>query len=570
MNIRHALYIILQGFLIVACADTTEVERYLDAADVHMEENPQMALETLESIDRKMLTTRKVQAKFALLYTMALDKNYIDVASDSIIAPAVRYYQNHGTAKDKLLTYYYNGVISLNAGDTERAMENYVEAERYVKGCNDNGIIARLYTAKMSLYRYSYDFESALHQEEIASSYFLKAKDTLRYFTTLNDIASLQMQLGLYDKAYQHLDILNSHWQYLNEYHKSRYFSNMLYLSQIDTIVDTDSILNEYLTKVPSLQYIDLINVANAYISISNYTAALESITKYSDSGGDDNASYYWTLALVYEGLQDYESSVNAFKEYFNITGAENVDILESETKFVEDRYLAELKSVKQSLYLVIVSLSLIIFLLLLIILFQRIKKMKEEKRIQKIKFDEERKVIVGEKEQVEAKYVLLKEEKEETERMFASLKAEIEQLKKIRKDKSIDKDILSSVEQRLNVLNMFILAELSDSFEKIAYAELGKLMEDREEFLESTRKTFMVSHPKFMSYLKKKNLTEWEIGCCCLYCIGFNGAEISEYLHRKAIYNVNSIIRQKLDIPKGGTQIDVFLKQKMQEFHSW
>ena len=39
-----------------------------------------------------------------------------------------------------------------------------------------------------------------------------------------------------------------------------------------------------------------------------------------------------------------------------------------------------------------------------------------------------------AEKEQVEAKYVLLKEEKEETERMFASLKAEIAQLKKIRK----------------------------------------------------------------------------------------------------------------------------------------
>ena len=195
-------------------------------------------------------------------------------------------------------------------------------------------------------------------------------------------------------------------------------------------------------------------------------------------------------------------------------------------------------------------------------------KKVKEEKRIQKIRFDEERKVIVGAKEQVEAQYVLLKEEKEETERMFASLKAEIEQLKKIRKDKSIDKDILASVEQRLNVLNMFILAELSDSFEKIAYNELGKLMENREEFLESTRKTFMISHPKFMSYLRKQNLTEWEIGCCCLYCIGFNGAEISEYLNRKAIYNVNSTIRQKLNIPKGGTQIDVFLTQKMKEFH--
>lgn len=245
------------------------------------------------------------------------------------------------------------------------------------------------------------------------------------------------------------------------------------------------------------------------------------------------------------------------------------MSIFESDTKFIEERYDAELKSVRQSLYIIIITLSLTIVVLVLIILAQRIKKEKEEKRIQKIKFDEERRTIVGEKEQVEAKYVLLREEKEETERMHDSLKAEIEQLKKIRKDKSIDKDILASVEQRLNVLNMFILAELSDSFEKIAYTELGKLMENREDFLESTKKTFMISHPKFMAYLRKRNLTEWEIGCCCLYCIGFNGAEISEYLNRKAIYNVNSTIRQKLDIPKGGTQIDVFLKQKMQEFHT-
>lgn len=569
MNKRHILYILLLGFVLASCSDTTEVERYLDAADVHMEDNPEMALETLESIDQEKLTTRKVRAKFALLYTMALDKNYIDVASDSIIAPAVKYYQNHGTAKEKLLTHYYNGVVSLNAGDMERAMENYVEAEQYVKDCRDYGIIARLYTAKMSLYQYSYDFVSALSQEEIASSYFLKSQDTLQYIATLNDMSSLHMQLGQYRNAYDLLDIVKSHWQYLNDYHKSRYFSNMLYLSQIDTLISTDSILKEYISEISSPRYINWINISNAYLDISDYDSALDSILKYRDSGGAVNAAYYWTLALVYEGLNDYENSIAAFKEYFNITGKENVNILESDTKYVEDRHLAELKSVKQTLYIVIVTLSLIVFLLLFIILFQRMRKIKEEKRIQKIKFDEERRTIVGEKEQVEAQYVLLKEEKEETERMYSSLKAEIEQLKKIRKDKSIDKDILASVEQRLNVLNMFILAELSDSFEKIAYTELGKLMENREDFLESTKKTFMISHPKFMAYLRKRNLTEWEIGCCCLYCIGFNGTEISEYLNRKAIYNVNSTIRQKLDIPKGGTQIDVFLKQKMQEFHT-
>ena len=34
--------------------------------------------------------------------------------SDSIIAPAVRYYQNHGTSDERLKMYYYSGRIMQN------------------------------------------------------------------------------------------------------------------------------------------------------------------------------------------------------------------------------------------------------------------------------------------------------------------------------------------------------------------------------------------------------------------------------------------------------------------------
>lgn len=570
MNIRHTLYIILLGFLIVACADTTEVERYLDAADVHMEENPQMALETLESIDREMLTTRKVQAKFALLYTMALDKNYIDVASDSIIAPAVRYYQSHGTAKDKLLTYYYNGVISLNAGDTERAMENYVEAERYVGECGDKKAIAILYKAKMAIYSDLYEHDKAILQGKLAAQYFLDDCDTLRYINTINDITA---QYDLLDDSLAvvtNLEAIRGHWDIMTDAQKSNYYAISLSNALKHPVyLEIASLLQDYQDHISDPRYIKWMVVANAYLTINDYKGASYALEQYDRYDGRVQLPYFWIKASIQEHNGLYTDAIEIYKQYISFMDSDKLSVIEGDTKFIEERYKSELKVLKQSLYIIVITFTLLIIILILIILSQRMKKVKEEKRIQKIEFDKERKVIVGEKEQVEAKYVLLKEEKEETERMFASLKAEIAQLKKIRKDKSIDKDIIASVEQRLNVLNMFILAELSDSFEKIAYAELGKLMEDREGFLESTRKTFMVSHPKFMSYLQKKNLTEWEIGCCCLYCIGFNGAELSEYLNRKAIYNVNSIIRQKLDIPKGGTQIDVFLKQKMQEFHS-
>ena len=36
---------------------------------------------------------RKQKAKYALLYSMALDKNYIDLQSDSIIAPSKTNFQ---------------------------------------------------------------------------------------------------------------------------------------------------------------------------------------------------------------------------------------------------------------------------------------------------------------------------------------------------------------------------------------------------------------------------------------------------------------------------------------------
>lgn len=73
-----------------ACKNTKDVETELHKADAYMDEHPELALEALEAIDAEELTTRKIQAKYALMYSMALDKNYIDVTNDSIIAPAIR------------------------------------------------------------------------------------------------------------------------------------------------------------------------------------------------------------------------------------------------------------------------------------------------------------------------------------------------------------------------------------------------------------------------------------------------------------------------------------------------
>ena len=50
-------------------------------------ERPDSALSVLKSVDHALLNTKRSRAHHALLHAMALDKNYIDVADDSIAHP---------------------------------------------------------------------------------------------------------------------------------------------------------------------------------------------------------------------------------------------------------------------------------------------------------------------------------------------------------------------------------------------------------------------------------------------------------------------------------------------------
>ena len=105
-TMKNLFIILLLSITFISCVDN-DVIRALSEAESNMQENPELSLKLLESIDSDELKTRKHTARHALLYSMALDKNYIDIASDSIIAPAVRYYSRHGSTDDKLLTLYY-------------------------------------------------------------------------------------------------------------------------------------------------------------------------------------------------------------------------------------------------------------------------------------------------------------------------------------------------------------------------------------------------------------------------------------------------------------------------------
>ena len=73
----------------------------------------------LEGIGEDDLGSREEKAKYALLMSMALDKNYIDRTDFDVLQPAIDYYEDHGSATDKLRTFYYQGRIYYNRGEAE-------------------------------------------------------------------------------------------------------------------------------------------------------------------------------------------------------------------------------------------------------------------------------------------------------------------------------------------------------------------------------------------------------------------------------------------------------------------
>lgn len=125
---RRLLFIMLCCSVIVSCG-RGDMEAYLASSELNMEDNPELSLKILKSVNTRELTTEKQKARYALLYSIALDKNFIDVTSDSIIAPAVKYYERHGDRNTRFTCHYHEARIYENAGDLDKALLCISKAE---------------------------------------------------------------------------------------------------------------------------------------------------------------------------------------------------------------------------------------------------------------------------------------------------------------------------------------------------------------------------------------------------------------------------------------------------------
>ncbi len=169
---RRLLFIMLCCSVIVSCG-RGDMEAYLASSELNMEDNPELSLKILKSVNTRELTTEKQKARYALLYSIALDKNFIDVTSDSIIAPAVKYYERHGDRNTRFTCHYYEARIYENAGDLDKALLCISKAESIDTLNIDANILSLLFAMKGTIYDKVWRTQEAVDAWETARKYAL-------------------------------------------------------------------------------------------------------------------------------------------------------------------------------------------------------------------------------------------------------------------------------------------------------------------------------------------------------------------------------------------------------------
>ena len=134
----QAMRKILVAVLAVICLGCTSVDvrKSLEDVESYIMERPDSALAVLDSMDRSLLSSDRTRAHHALLYAMALDKNFIDVSDDSIARVAVDYYSRRGSDPHHARSLYYLGIAYFYQGAYDKAILELTKAEEVARECD--------------------------------------------------------------------------------------------------------------------------------------------------------------------------------------------------------------------------------------------------------------------------------------------------------------------------------------------------------------------------------------------------------------------------------------------------
>lgn len=150
--------------LLIACGPTQRrsTTALLNDVESYINDRPDSALAVLRALDSTVVHGRALRARAALLHSMALDKCFIDLQTDSILSPAIMYYGQKGTPDERLKALYYLGRLQYNASNYQQAIVTYTEALSFQQTAKDIKYKGFVNQAIADTYQRTYLYSEAL------------------------------------------------------------------------------------------------------------------------------------------------------------------------------------------------------------------------------------------------------------------------------------------------------------------------------------------------------------------------------------------------------------------------
>ena len=601
MKKLYLLYIITLlslTFCVASCSGDSQRET-LDRADTLMEAHPDSALNILKAIDKSKLGSKKEQARYALLMSMALDKNYIDTTTFDVLQPAIDYYLKKGNPDEKLRTYYYQGSIYQNQGDLDNALNSFTKGIDIAPEGMDSLCLARALVAQGYLYNEFYDFKSYTDCHLRAAKIYKRLSLNWHEFDCLLNALNGTIASGDNVRGDSILALCENYSgiDSIQEITFSGYrLSYALKFRDIPRI-------KQLIEHPENNRYLDtsgLLSLALAYHKTGNDVKAKHLLDSINRTLRFDTLKYQAILVPVLENMGDYKGALTTYKEFSQSLDSIDAVKFDQKSKSIEEKHLIELKAqedAQEKTKIIWSCIGGIIFLMLitliLYLLFRSNKSQKDlaveraktselenrqlksdnEMALQRAKITElENDSLKSEKERLslENKNLQLERDKKALEAENLSHRVETMENESASLKELIDSqeelplEVQKAIKVRIEMLNALMAGYIThnNQFEKPYESWIKDLTDNTEEFMNSNRLAFQASHPRFIQYFEEHGLTVGEINYVCLYAIGLRGKEVGNYIKKRSHVNISSAIRKKLGIDKHETNIGIYVRK--------
>ena len=173
----------------------------LERADALIDEHADSALTVLQTIDTTRLSGRRDRALYGLLMTQALVKLHRPVTSDSLIAPAARYFAAGNDRHHAMRALYYHGVVKYDNEQYPAAMVQFFRARDIATDLGDHFWAGLACRGISDTYHQAYNIAEALLYAKKAYAHFLKSGKWLYIRYSKLDLATEYCSVKDFDAA---------------------------------------------------------------------------------------------------------------------------------------------------------------------------------------------------------------------------------------------------------------------------------------------------------------------------------------------------------------------------------